>query len=116
MGEKIISEWLLINNFTFIPQHKFNECKNKRELPFDFYLTDYNICIEYDGVLHYKDKFNNAEEFKETKKRDKIKTNYCKDNNITLLRIPYWDFNNIEEILREAFYEKRPFLFKKKGG
>ena len=37
-------------------------------------------------------------------KRDNIKTEYCKDNNITLIRIPYWDFNNIENILKEKVF------------
>ena len=38
------------------------------------------------------------------KKRKKNKTEYCKDNNITLIRIPYWDFNNIENILKEKVF------------
>ena len=29
------------------------------------------------------------------------KTQYCNDNNIKLIRIPYWDFNNIEKILKK---------------
>ena len=33
------------------------------------------------------------------KVKDTIKTIYCKENNIKLIRIPYWDFDNIEEIL-----------------
>ena len=35
-------------------------------------------------------------------KRDGIKNNYCKNNNIPLLRIPYWEFNNIEKILENT--------------
>lgn len=60
------------------------------------------MLVEYDGILHYEDKFNNHLEFSKTKVRDKIKTTFCKDNNIPLLRIPYWDFDNIEKILNEA--------------
>ena len=37
----------------------------------------------------------------EIKIKDNIKTQYCKDNNIKLIRIPYWDFDNIEEILKK---------------
>ena len=33
------------------------------------------------------------------KHRDNIKTRYCNDNNIKLIRVPYWDYKNIEEIL-----------------
>jgi len=101
-GEKSISIWLERNNLNFIPQYKFDNCKYKRRLPFDFYLPDYNLCIEYDSILHYEDKFDDLGEFQLVKKRDKIKTKYCKDNKIKLLRIPYWEFDNIEEILEKT--------------
>ena len=38
-------------------------------------------------------------EFQDIKKRDSIKTTYCKDNDIKLIRIPYFDYDNIETIL-----------------
>lgn len=102
MGEKLIGHFL--NNFgiQYYIEYKFLNCRYINPLPFDFYLPDYNLLIEYDGILHYEDKFNNPEEFKKTKKRDRIKTKYCKDNNINLLRIPYWEFDNIEKILTDA--------------
>lgn len=105
-GESSIRDFLILNNIDFNPEHTFPKCRNKKELPFDFYIYGYDqeIVIEYDGILHYKDKFNNPEEFEKTKLRDKIKTKYCKDNNIYLLRIPYWDFDNIEQILTETLF------------
>jgi hypothetical protein len=98
-GEIFINNFLSKNNIYFIKEHAFSSCKNKRELPFDFYIPSLNTCIEYDGILHYEDKFGNEEEFKKGKKRDKIKTKYCKDNGIYLIRIPYWDYKNIDLIL-----------------
>lgn len=85
----------------FIHQHKFNDCKDKRCLPFDFYLPDYNLCIEFDGEQHYKPKFG-EENLKKTQKHDKIKNEYCKSNNIRLLRIPYWEGNNMEKIIKDS--------------
>ena len=67
-------------------------------MPFDFYLPQYNICIEYDGEFHYK-MIMGYDEFINQKIRDTIKTVYCKENNIKLIIIPYWEFNNIENIL-----------------
>ena len=103
-GERAINGWLTKNNIEFSIQVKFEKCKLDRLLSFDFYLPNYNMCVEYDGILHYIDKFNNQKEFKLTQKRDKIKTKYCKDNNIKLLRIPYWDFDNIEKILEQTLF------------
>ena len=71
----------------------------------DFYIEDINLAIEYDGQQHYKpiEKFGGQEEFEKTIYRDKLKDKYCNDNNIQLIRIPYYDFNNIESILDNLF-------------
>ena len=107
-GEKRISLFLKENNINYEAQKLFKECSYKRMLPFDFYLIDYNICIEYDGQQHYntidfsgKNQERAEEQFKQTQKKDNIKTQYCLDNNIKLIRIPYWEFNNIENILKQ---------------
>ncbi len=98
-GEKEVSRILLENNILFIRQKTYIDCKWQRELPFDFYLPDYNLLIEYDGILHFIDKFKDPEEFKKIQYRDYLKNKYCDDNNIPLLRIHYKDFGNIESIL-----------------
>lgn len=100
-GERSISKWLYNNNFTYKEQFKFKKCKNERPLPFDFYLPDYNICIEYDGEFHFKET-TLGNDLKQQKKHDKIKNEFCKENNIKLIRIPYWEFDNIETILESV--------------
>jgi hypothetical protein len=97
-GEKEIAKYLNDYNIKNIPQYKFEDCKFYNKLPFDFYLPQYNICIEYDGEFHYK-MIMGYEEFVNGKIRDTIKNIYCQQNNIKLIRIPYWEFNNIKEIL-----------------
>lgn len=78
---------------------KFDNCKYKNKLPFDFYLPDYNICIEYDGLQHYEsiEYFGGEKNYKLRIEKDKIKTKYCQDNNIILERIIYSD-NIIEKL------------------
>lgn len=73
---------------------------------FDFYLPDYNLFIEYDGQQHFmpvrfsgSNEEKNYEAFKKTQYRDGVKNQYCSDNNIELLRIPYWECKNIETII-----------------
>ena len=102
-GENKIYNFLVKNKILNMQQYKFEDCKNKKELPFDFYLPEYNLCIEYDGIQHFKpvDFFGGEESFIKTQQRDAIKNDYCKKNNINLLRIPYLDFDNIENILKE---------------
>lgn len=53
-GESEISKFLKKNNIKFIQQKTFKKCKNVRTLPFDFYLPNYNTCIEFDGEQHFK--------------------------------------------------------------
>ncbi len=90
-GEKEIRNYLLENNIIFETQKTFNDCKFKNKLKFDFYLPNYNLCIEYDGEQHFmlKEFWGGQKEFEKIQKRDKIKTQYCIDNNINLLRIKY---------------------------
>ena len=100
-GEKRINSFLLKNNINYLIQYRFEDCKFKYTLPFDFYLPKYNCCIEFDGGQHYKivDWFGGLDGFVDTKIRDTVKNIYCQQNNIKLIRIPYWDFDNIEDIL-----------------
>ena len=90
-GEYCIMSILKENNIRFTKQYKFNDCKNKLPLPFDFYLPDYNACIEYDGKQHFEpvSYFGGEDEFIRRKHNDKIKTKYCFQNNILLIRVPY---------------------------
>ena len=103
LGEEEIVKFLNKIKINYIEQYKFNDCKFKDLLPFDFYLPDYNCCIEYDGNQHFEviEWFGGLDKFIDTKIRDTIKNEYCKKNNIKLIRIPYWKFDKIEEILKE---------------
>lgn len=100
-GEKKIESCLIERKISFFRQKKFSDCKNKLPLSFDFWVESKNLLIEFDGVQHYKpfDYFGSEDKFEYTKKCDEIKNKYCLDNDINLLRIPYWDFKNIESIL-----------------
>lgn len=105
-GEEKISEVLFKYKIINEREKVFKGCVYKGNLRFDFYLPNQNICIEYDGKQHFEPQDfsghgNSESEFKETQLRDSIKTQYCKDNNIKLIRIPYWDFDNIETILKK---------------
>ena len=105
-GERKIRHWLEKNNISYIYQHKYEDCKDVNPLPFDFYLPTYNILIEYDGEQHFKpiEYFGGQEKFELQQKHDKIKNEYCEKNNIPLLRIPYFKYNNIEEELNNFLF------------
>jgi hypothetical protein len=100
-GEIKLELFFKNNNIAYIQNYKFDGCKYIKQLPFDFYLPDYNICIEYDGEQHYMpiNHLGGFNKFLKTNNNDNIKTQYCLDNNIKLVRIPYWKQKNIDEIL-----------------
>ena len=97
----MIYDYLTKNDVKFEREKRFDDCFYEKKLPFDFYLPEQNICIEFDGIQHFKviDYFGGKEEFDRIKKRDGIKTQYCKDKNIKLVRIKYT--NNIIDVLNE---------------
>lgn len=105
-GEKKIYSYLNAKSISYVMQKTFDGCKYDQKLKFDFYLPSCNTCIEYDGIQHYEpvDFANKGEEwakniFDQTKIKDKIKDDYCKQNGIDILRIPYWEYENIDSIL-----------------
>ena len=94
-GEESVRKFLTKKGIEFEEQKKFEGCKYKQPLKFDFYLPKYNLCIESDGNIHFK-KINwngkmtekqMEENLKSTQLRDQIKNDYCKNNGITLLRV-----------------------------
>ena len=90
-GEKIINDILLVNNISFKHNRSLLDCSNISKLRFDFYLPKYNICIEYDGIQHFKpiEFFGGEIEFEKTKIRDEIKNLFCKVNDLKLIRVNY---------------------------
>ena len=102
-GENIIIDFLNENNIAYMYQKKFDNCKYKTSLPFDFYIPEKKLCIEYDGIQHFMiiENWGGKEEFKLRKRKDKIKTKFCRENNIKLERIRYDDdiINKLKSIL-----------------
>ena len=107
--ENKVKEYLDSHNICYKSQYRFDNCRHIRPLPFDFAIFKNNILmflIETDGIQHYMPTRFHGETveqsnrvFEHQKFKDNIKTQYCKENNIKLLRIPYWEFDNIENIL-----------------
>ena len=98
----LLDKWGYLHN----DEYWFDDCRDILPLPFDFYLNDFNVIIEADGEGHYKPiKYGDISEdelqknFEKVQFHDSIKTKYCKDNNIPLIRIPYWERKNLGNFL-----------------
>ena len=101
-GEKAVAKYLTAHNIDFIRQKKFEGCRIKYMLPFDFYLPSQNMCIEYDGEQHFHPIkfFGGEKKFKYTHYRDLFKNKFCKDNKIRLVRIKYTE--NVNSVLEQV--------------
>ena len=95
-GENFIKSFLEDHAIKYYREKKFNQCKDRGLLKFDFWLPDYGMCIEYDGEQHYYNvqAWDKSSTFEDRKRRDAIKNIYCEKNGIVLLRIPYWEKQN----------------------
>lgn len=106
-GEAKLYDLLTNMDIDFEQQKTFDTCRFKDTnalAKFDFFLSDLNILIEYNGEQHYgyrvsngKPGWNNEENFKATQERDRQKIEWCKENDFPLLIIPYTDFNILDE-------------------
>ena len=110
-GEIFIRNWLNEHNIIFREQFRFKDCRNKRPLPFDFWLPEHNCCIEFDGQQHFQPySFNSNKSvnisnknLEKTQLHDIIKNNFCAEQKINLIRISYLQIRNIDKILLNYF-------------
>lgn len=109
-GEIIIEDFLKKNELKYDKQYTFEDLKainNKHFLKFDFAilneLCDVVCLIEFDGMQHFKpvDFYGGEIAFKNLQLNDSMKNNYCENNNINLIRIPYKEINHIENVLAD---------------
>lgn len=114
-GEKRIYNFLNKNNIVFDDQKKFDGLNGLggRPLSYDFYIKEYNLLIEFQGIQHYKPSrfLGQTDEealaaFKKQQEHDKRKKKYAKDNGYKLLEIKYDEYDNIEEILEKELHIK----------
>lgn len=84
-----VENYLKEKEIQYEKEYKFKNCKYKRQLPFDFYLIDYNAVIEVQGEQHYYNNKMFQQELSERKMVDKIKKDYCINNGIKYIEIPF---------------------------
>lgn len=105
-GELEIKKFLDISKIEYISQHKIWIGDSKYPYRLDFFVPTLNVAVEYDGFQHFEcpdTKLFTQEMFEKIKLRDARKNEYCKRNNIRLIRIPYKKFSQIHNILRKEF-------------
>ena len=102
-GEQQIEKILKEQNLSYQKEFTFSDLVSENNIPlrFDFAVFENDkllYLIEYDGEQHYQDKTSKiwTDSLEKRQKRDKIKNQYCLDNNINLYRIPYWEKNNLK--------------------
>lgn len=102
-GETIIFDTLSKHEINFIYQFSFDDLvgRNGGLLSYDFYLSEYNLLIEFQGEQHERpvEYFGGEERFKRQQEHDRRKREYAIDNNISLLEIWYYDIDKIENII-----------------
>lgn len=108
IGEQLVNQFLKENNVIFEREYEINPKEWNNPLYYDFYIPHLKTALEYDGEQHYKPvDFNGegmeiaTEKFETQLVRDQIKNNYSKRKNIKLIRIPYWERDNINIILNK---------------
>ncbi len=108
-GEEKIRQLLLQKNIDFITQKTFDSCRipsSGKVARFDFFIQN-KYLIEYDGQQHFRyDKkgWNTKENFIKTQEHDAYKNQWCRENNIPLIRIPYTKLDTLclEDLLLET--------------
>lgn len=103
LGVRKIKQILLENNIPFICEKTFDSCifpETNAKLRFDFYINN-QYLLEFDGKQHFQysngeKTWNTKEHYERLQKRDSFKNEWCEQNNIILIRIPY----NVIDVLK----------------
>lgn len=95
-GEIHVENILLSMGVDYETQYIFDDCRKILPLRFDFAIRVDNVLklIEFDGAQHFRQGNNWGGDFDYVIERDEIKNDYCNQNKIPLLRIPYWWIRN----------------------
>ena len=120
-GEGKIEQLLKDNNIVFEKQKHFDNCRfpdTNYHAYFDFYIPDYNLLIEYDGNQHFyyfdsQNTWNNKDNFQKVLEHDNYKNDWCINNNITLIRIPYTHYKELS--INDLLPSTSNFIFKKEN-
>lgn len=112
-------EALLKNhNIAYVKEHSFNDCcsPNNKPMRFDFYIEN-TYLIEFDGEQHFKEtqffgneKIDTKEALRRYQIYDDIKNQYCANNNIPIIRIPYTHLKKI--CIEDLLLETSKFVYK----
>lgn len=113
-GEQRIHELLEILNVPHQAQFVMDELRglNGRRLPFDFavFCDNHILClIEYQGAQHYVEVpyFHSTDSLEHRRQTDEKKRQFCRENNIRLIEIPYWDYDSLNtEYLFELLFQR----------
>ena len=108
IGNMLIGNALTELSITYIPEYRV-DLPNGLWGKFDFYVPQYNLMIEFDGRQHFspekmytdKDDASAQARFEKQQYRDRLKDQYCINNNYSILRIPYWERENTKRIIIE---------------
>lgn len=104
-GEKEIHTILTKLNIAFNRQKRFENCRNSKPLPFDFFLSNHRTLIEFHGSQHYEIvlAWGGRRALQRTQRHDRIKRLWCRRNKYRLIVVPY-TIKNVKN-----------YLFKKLG-
>lgn len=109
-GELAVAKILNDNKIHFQQEYKAFKFANNRWATYDFYVNQ-QYLIEYDGETHYSYNlhgWHNKEQLKNQQERDMIKNQWCKENNIPLIRIPYTHLQDL--CLKDLQLETSKFI------
>jgi very-short-patch-repair endonuclease len=104
---KLLGEWLS-SEFKVEKEKQFYWLfdKPKGRLKIDYFLTDFNIGIEYDGEQHFRPSFTGKwETVDKVQRRDKLKNTMCFERNIKIIRFRYDEKLDKETILMKIYAE-----------
>ncbi len=108
-GERLVRCALEDLGIEYEQEKRFSSCRDKKELPFDFWLPRFSTLIEFQGKQHEvpADFFGGIRALSGVKRRDKIKNDWAKENDINLIYLS--DYQNVKKTILTKLHPIKDF-------
>jgi hypothetical protein len=98
IGPATIHDFLMSHNVPYKAEHRFKDAPEVAKMPFDFYIPQRQMIIEYHGRQHKEGWSRDKDSLAKIRRNDRIKKNWAIASGIRFVEIRAWTDNTLDKV------------------